>query len=138
MTTLVVTVAWRGRRHDFAVPADVPVADLLLPLAAALATWPAQAAHDPAASAPRPGWSAGGPAHDATCQDQVPIDERAGTALALAPLGGQPLPPHRTLAASGVGDGAVLVLLDHRSPGPAVGARPDPTSDPASARLSAG
>jgi hypothetical protein len=106
MTTLVVTMAWRGRRRDLAVPADVPVADLLLPLAAALATWPAQLPHDPA----------GGPDHDATCQDRVPTDERTGAALALAPLGGRPLPPHRTLAASGVGDGAVLVLLDGRSP----------------------
>jgi hypothetical protein len=106
MTTLVVTVAWRGRRRDLAVPADVPVADLLLPLAAALARWPAQLP-DPAA---------GGPGRDATRRDRVPTDERAGTALALAPLGGQPLPPHRTLAASGVGDGAVLVLLDRRPP----------------------
>jgi WXG100 protein secretion system (Wss), protein YukD len=124
MTTLVVTVAWRGRRRDLAVPADVPVADLLLPLATALVMWPAQPAHDPAARAPRPGWSAGGPAHDATLQDQVPTGERARTALALAPLGGQPLPPHRTLAASGIGDGAVLVLLDRRSPG--VGGRRPP------------
>jgi hypothetical protein len=123
MATLVVTVAWRGRRRDLAVPADVPVADLLLPLAAALATWTAPPAHDPAASAPRPGWSVGDPARDATWQDQVPTDERAGAALALAPLGGQPLPPHRTLAASGVGDGAVLVLLDRRSPR-AAGGRP--------------
>jgi hypothetical protein len=118
MTALVVTVAWRGHRRDLVVPAEVPVADLLLPLAAALSTWPAQLPHDPAASAPRPGWSAGGPDHDATWRDRVPPDEPAGTgtALALAPLGGQPLPPHRTLAASGIGDGAVLVLLDRRPP----------------------
>jgi hypothetical protein len=124
MTALVVTVAWRGRRRDLAVPADVPVADLLLPLAAALATWPAQSARDPAARAGGARWSAGGPAHDATCRDQVPTNEGAGTALAVAPLGGQPLPPHRTLAASGVGDGAVLVLLDRRMPGVPGGHRP--------------
>jgi hypothetical protein len=95
MTTLVVTVAWRGRRRDLAVPADVPVADLLWPLATALV----------GGDAPSPGsggvrQSAAGP----------------GGELALAPLGGAPLPADRTLGVCGIGDGAVLVLIDGLPP----------------------
>jgi hypothetical protein len=94
MTFLLVTVAWRGRRRDLAVPADVPIADLLRPLAAAMCRG------DPSPSGPSPtGPSPSGPSP-------------TGRRLALAPLGGAPLPAHRTLAACEVGDGAVLVLLE--------------------------
>ncbi len=89
MTTLVVTVAWRGRRHDLAIPADVPVGDLLRPLAAAVG-----------ADAPLCG-----------LDDAVRGLARSGRPLALAPLSGVPLPPDRTLGGCGIGDGAVLVLL---------------------------
>ena len=89
MTFLLVTVAWRGRRRDLAVPADVPIADLLRPLAAAMCRG------DPSPTGPSPS----GPSP-------------TGRRLALAPLGGAPLPAHRTLAACEVGDGAVLVLLE--------------------------
>ncbi|HZD71376.1 MAG TPA: EsaB/YukD family protein, partial [Actinomycetes bacterium] len=40
-----------------------------------------------------------------------------GRAMALAPLAEAPLPTDRTLAACGVGDGAVLVLVDLVPPG---------------------
>jgi hypothetical protein len=42
MGTLLVTVACGGRRRDLAVPSDVPIADLLAPLAAALAVDPGE------------------------------------------------------------------------------------------------
>jgi hypothetical protein len=95
MATVVVTVAWRGRRRDLAVPADVAVADLLRPLAVAVGI-----------DLPSPG--SGG------------VGQRAaspGGELALAPLGGAPLPADRALGACGIGDGAVLVLIDGRAPG---------------------
>jgi hypothetical protein len=92
MTALVVTVAWAGRRRDLAVPADVPIADLLWPLALAL-TFPGSA----------PTYGAAGPTPAAPEPD-----------LALAPLGGGPLPADRTLGACGIGDGAILVLIDRR------------------------
>src|SRR6266508_1111776 len=112
MATVVVTVAWRGCRRDLAVPADVPVGDLLRPLAAAVSTGPRTpgsrgtggAALDPPPPRSR---GTGGAAQD------PPGPARA---LALAPLGGLPLPAGRTLAACGVGDGAVLVLIDGRPP----------------------
>lgn len=96
MATLLVTVAWRGRRRDLAVPAGVPIADLLPPLAAAM-----RGGVDPSAGSP----SAGSP----SAMDPALGDPSGG--LALAPLGGAPLPADRTLALCGVGDGAVLVLL---------------------------
>lgn len=108
MTTLVVTVAWQGRRRDLAVPADVPVADLLWPLALATVT------HRPTPVPP----DDGGAISASAC---VPAGGGGAAPapalppwrdLALAPLGGAPLPADRTLAACGVGDGAVLVLID--------------------------
>jgi hypothetical protein len=92
MTTLVVTVAWAGRRRDLAVPADVPIADLLAgPTRASGGTspTPAPGAAEPPPAPPEPD-------------------------LALAPLGGGPLPADRTLGACGIGDGTVLVLIDRR------------------------
>ncbi len=97
MATVVVTVAWRGGRRDLAVPADVPVGDLLRPLAAAVSTGPRTSGSRGFGGA---GQGPPGP----------------GRGLALAPLGGLPLPADRTLAACGVGDGAVLVLVDGRPP----------------------
>jgi hypothetical protein len=78
VTVVLVTVAGPSGRRDLAVPADVPVADLLGQVVAA-------------AVGGRPG---------TTGQDR----------WRLALPGGDPLPPQRSLAASGVGDGAVLTL----------------------------
>ena len=91
MATLVVTVAWRGRRRDLAVPADVPIAELLRPLATAVAL--------------------GGPCAGLGATPGRPPPPGCPPSLALAPLGGAPLPPDRTLTACGIGDGAVLVLI---------------------------
>lgn len=87
MGTLLVTVAYGTRRRDLAVRSDVPIADLLRPLAEALA--------QQAQPGPDPGADPGG-------------------RLALAPLCGQPLPVERSLVACGIGHGAVLVLLWER------------------------
>jgi hypothetical protein len=96
MTTLVVTVAWRGRRRDLAVPADVPIAELLEPLATAVGPAGASAGSGATAQSPaRPG---------------------RPPSLMLAPLGGTPLPPDRSLGACGIGDGAVLVLIGEHPP----------------------
>jgi hypothetical protein len=70
---LVTVVLPGGLRADLAVPGDLPVADLLDLLRAALPGSP-----------PAP--------------------------AALAPLGGEPLPPAGSLTACGIGDGAVLTL----------------------------
>jgi WXG100 protein secretion system (Wss), protein YukD len=78
MTVVLVTVAGLSGRRDLAVPADVPVGDLLEPIAAALAEG-------------RPGGTG-----------------RARRRLGL--LGGDPLPPERSLISCGVGDGAILTL----------------------------
>ena len=85
---VLITVVRGDRRRDLAVRGDVPIADLLGPLADALA-------HDPGA-ATRNG-EARGP---------------SAPPLALAPVCGAGLPPERSLEACGVGHGAVLVLLD--------------------------
>jgi hypothetical protein len=103
--TLVVTVAWAGRRRDLAVPADIPIADLLWPLALAL-TFPGSAPTYGAAGPTPPPGTAG------------PIPAAPEPDLALAPLGGGPLPADRTLGACGIGDGAILVLIDRRHPMP--------------------
>jgi WXG100 protein secretion system (Wss), protein YukD len=78
MTGVLVTVAGPSGRRDLAVPADVPVGDLLGPIAAA-------------AGAASPG-----------------AVGQARWRLALP--GGDPLPPDRSLAAGGIGDGATLTL----------------------------
>jgi hypothetical protein len=77
MTVVLVTVAGPSGRHDLVVPADVPVGDLLGPIAAA--------------AGGRPG-----------------VAGQARWRLGL--LGGDPLPPERSLTAGGVGDGAILTL----------------------------
>jgi hypothetical protein len=86
VTVLVVTVAGPSGRRDLAVPAGVPVGDLLGPVAAAL-----------------PG-------------DDPPPAAAGHARWRLAPLGGDPLPPERSLAACGVGDGAILTLTPEPSP----------------------
>jgi WXG100 protein secretion system (Wss), protein YukD len=132
MTTLVVTVAWQGRRRDLAVPADVPVADLLWPLALAMVI------HRPTPVPPgdggaTPAFLPAGDGGAALASAFVPPgDGGAAPApalplwreLALAPLGGAPLPADRTLAACGIGDGAVLVLIDGSSFRPRAGPAP--------------
>jgi hypothetical protein len=82
MTVLLVTVAGPGGHRDLAVPAGVPIGDLLAPVAAALAE-----PHPP------PGG----------------VTAAAG-AWRLWTAGGDLLPVERSLAACGVGDGARLVL----------------------------
>jgi hypothetical protein len=89
MGTVLITVVRDDRRRDLAVRSDVPIADLLGPLADALA-------HDPGTADP-----SGQPRRPAA----PPL------ALALAPVCGARLPPERSLEACGVGHGAVLVLL---------------------------
>jgi len=92
MSTLLITVALGDRRRDLAVRADVPIADLLGPLAEALAP---------------------------TVRRSAGIDARtdagtdAGTrqAVSLAPLCGEALPAGRSLEGCGIGHGAVLVLI---------------------------
>jgi hypothetical protein len=83
-TVLVTVVGPGGLTADLAVPAEVPVAELLVALRATL--------RDPTPAAP----------------------------AALMPFGGEPLPPTRSLAACGIGDGAVLALTvgepDNRVP----------------------
>jgi WXG100 protein secretion system (Wss), protein YukD len=99
MTVMLVTVAGPSGRHDLMAPADVPVGDLLGPIAAATCR--------------RPG-----------------VAGQARWRLAL--LGGDPLPPDRSLTAGGVGDGAILTLtLD-----PPATAQPPPvaTSAPPASR----
>jgi hypothetical protein len=103
VTVLVVTVAGPSGRRDLAVPAGVPVGDLLGPVAAALA------GDDPPAAA------AGQP------------DEAGHARWRLAPLGEDPLPPERSLAACGIGDGAILTLTPDPSP-TSRGAAASPTS----------
>jgi hypothetical protein len=84
--TVLVTVVHGRRRRDLAVRADVPIADLLGPLAEALADH----------AAPEAG------------RRVRPI------AATLAPVCGRPLPAERSLEACGVGHGAVLVLIEPR------------------------
>jgi hypothetical protein len=85
VTVVLVTVAGPSGRRDLVVPADVPVGDLLGPVAAAL-----------------PGG------------DPAVVDGQPGVAgrarWRLGPLGGDPLPPERSLATCGIGDGATLTL----------------------------
>src|SRR6266536_2984787 len=97
MGTLLVTVAHGARRRDLAVRSDVPIADLLGPLAEVLVT------------------------------DRARHGGAPGVGLGLAPLCGPPLPVERSLAACGLGHGAVLVLFDE-TPRPAP--RPPATGTP--------
>jgi hypothetical protein len=84
---VLITVVRGDRRRDLAVRGDVPIWDLLGPLADALA--------------------GGLGSH----HERHPPGPRA-TTLVLAPVCGARLPVERSLEACGVGHGAVLVLLD--------------------------
>jgi hypothetical protein len=97
MRRVLVTVAYGRLRRDLAVRGDVPIGDLLGPLAEALGAARARPGGGPGASADR------GPGED-------PGDD-PGEGLGLAPLCGPPLPLERSLSACGVGHGAVLVLM---------------------------
>ena len=85
MSRLLITVALGNRRRDLAVRADAPIADLLGPLAEALATLRRPAGTD--------------------------ADAQPALGLALAPLCGEALPAGRSLEECGIGHGAVLVLI---------------------------
>jgi WXG100 protein secretion system (Wss), protein YukD len=107
VTVVLVTVAGPSGRRDLVVPADVPVGDLLGPVAAALP------GGDPAVVDGQPGM--------------------AGRARwRLGPLGGDPLPPERSLATCGIGDGATLTLTP--DPPPATGHPPLAGSTPLASR----
>jgi Mrp family chromosome partitioning ATPase len=95
VTVVLVTVAGPSGRRDLAVPADVPVGDLLGQVAAALP------GADPAAAA----------------ADGPPGRPRQAR-WRLATLGGDPLPPDRSLAACGIGHGATLTLTLDPPPAP--------------------
>jgi hypothetical protein len=105
MGTVLVTVAYGTRRRDLAVRADLPIAELLGPLAQALvgAVHQDEAAAHPGGSQPGAP-DGGGPG--------APGEGPAMKSLALAPLCGRSLPAERSLGACGVGHGAVLVLID--------------------------
>jgi hypothetical protein len=94
VTVVLVTVTGPSGRRDLAIPADVPVGDLLSQVAAALP------GGDPAAVKAQQG-------------------EAGQARWRLAPLGGDPLPPDRSLAACGVGHGAILTLTLALDPPPA-------------------
>lgn len=110
MGTLLVTVAYGPRRRDLAVRSDVPIADLLVPLADAFAVEPAPPGPEPGDLRSRrtQGRDAGGPGDLRT---RTPGRDPA-VGLGLAPLCGAVLPVERSLAACGIGHGAVLVLVD--------------------------
>ena len=107
MTVVVVTVAGPSGRRDLVVPADVPIGDLLVPVAAAL---PGGDRAEPAAVDGQP--SAAGQVR-----------------WRLGPVGGDPLPPEWSLAACGIGDGATLTLT-FDPPAPTVRAPPPAGSAP--------
>lgn len=100
MGTVLITVVRDDRRRDLAVRSDVPIADLLGPLADALAHDPGTA--DPSGQPRRPA---------APPLALAPVSGPTPAPLALAPVCGARLPPERSLEACGVGHGAVLVLL---------------------------
>jgi hypothetical protein len=108
MPRVLVTVACGRLRRDLAVRADVPVGDLLGPLAEALGVARAQPGDD---RGDDPGKQRG---------------DDPGGGLGLAALCGSPLPLGRSLSACGVGHGAVLVLM---SP-PATASRPEARQRP--------
>jgi WXG100 protein secretion system (Wss), protein YukD len=137
MGTLLVTVVHGGRRRDLAVRGDVPIADLLSPLAEALANDPpaTRSRADPSGAdrpthprAPAPGadQSVAAQASAAARASATRAATRAG-AVALAPVCRQALPVERSLEACGVGHEAVLVLIGGGSGGTSrrpAGARP--------------
>jgi hypothetical protein len=81
MTVVLVTVAGPSGRRDLVVPADVPIGDLLGPVAAAV-----------------PGGERGEPGMARPARWRLEL------------LGGDPLPHERSLTTCGVGDGATLTL----------------------------
>lgn len=89
MTTVLITVAVGKGRRDLAVRADVPIADLLEPIAELLCDL-------------------------ATPSATPPTDHGTRPPLGLAPPGGQPLPVGRSLEQCGIGHGEVLVLVGAR------------------------
>lgn len=93
---LLVTVVGPAGTIDLVVPAEQPVTALLDPLAQAVGSVGGQGG-----AAGRGVGGQGG---------------TAGRSWFLAPVGGDPLPPEESLAARGVGDGAVLVLVDESLP----------------------
>lgn len=109
MGTLLVTVAYGPRRRDLAVRSDVPIADLLAPLADALAVEPARRGPESGDLRSRtPGRGAGEPGD---LRSRRTPGRDPGEGLGLAPLCGGVLPVDRSLAACGIGHGAVLVLV---------------------------
>jgi hypothetical protein len=127
MGVVLLTVVRGARRRDLAVPSDVPVAALMRPLLDALTTDPGDRGDErsQAWAVTNPGT---GPPHSQGGEDpgsrppdvprsyggEDPGSERPDhdVGLALAPVCGPALPRDRSLEASGVGHGAVLVLLD--------------------------
>jgi len=93
VAVLVTVVGPDGLAADLAVPAEVPIAELLGGVRAALLGLSPVPPAQPAAEPPTGG-------------------------VTLALLGGAPLPPARSLAGCGIGDGAVLVLRDGSPHGP--------------------
>jgi hypothetical protein len=93
---LLVTVVGPAGTIDLVVPAEQPVTALLDPLAQAVGSVVGQ------------GGAAG--------RGVVGQGGAAGRGWFLAPVGGDPLPPEESLAACGVGDGAVLVLVAESPP----------------------
>jgi hypothetical protein len=126
-TVLVTVVGPDGLGADLAVPAEVPVAELLDGLRAVLRRFGGGPPAAPPGVAPPPGLPAvavpPAQAHGGLPPDQV----------VLAPLGGAPLPRALSLAACGIGDGATLVLRDGPPPGPAPVEQRDPLVRPAGA-----
>jgi hypothetical protein len=107
MSTLLITVALGRRRRDLAVRADVPIADLLEPIAGLFeprAESPGAAALPTSIGSDTMGPEALSPAFVGTGADRRP-------ALGLAPLCEEALPVGRSLEACGIGHGAVLVLV---------------------------
>jgi WXG100 protein secretion system (Wss), protein YukD len=100
MGMVLVTVVRGDQRRDLAVRSDVPIGDLLGPLADALAD-------------------------DLEDDRGERRREPRAPSLALAPVCRARLPVERPLEACGVGHGAVLVLLD----APAGAAPVDPPAD---------
>jgi hypothetical protein len=116
MSTLLITVALGDRRRDLAVRSDVPIADLLVPLAEALAATVRRSAGTDART-------------DAGIDAGIDAGTDAGTpqALGLAPLCGEALPAGRSLEECGIGHGAVLVLIGgSEAPRSPDSAYPDP------------
>lgn len=104
MSSVLVTVIGPTGPVDLALPADQPLSTLFDPLTRALDRFVRDA----------------GPPGSVVERGEIGpgvVNLRAPPgSWSLAPLGGDPLPPGRSLTASGVGDGDVLVLLHGNSP----------------------